>query len=88
MKKRKKERLKYETVFVLLVIVMVLGVVLGYAWRMSQVEDTGKAIIEAVTGCNQLITDELVISPTKDCGRLGTAIVGLKRGIFDYREDK
>lgn len=77
-----------SAMYLLAASVFVIGLALGYAYRMSQVEDTGKAIIEAVTGCNQLITDELVISPTVDCERQKTAILGLKRGTFDYREDK
>ena len=84
MKKRKRERLTDNTVWFLLVITLVIGVSAGYAWRMSQVEDTGKAVIEAVTGCNQLITDELVISPTKDCDKQKTAILGLRIGTFSY----
>lgn len=84
MGKGKKERLKRETVWFLLVVSLFCGVALGYSWRMAQVQNTEVAIVEALRGCNQLITDELVIQPTKDCERLKTAIIGLKSGTFNY----
>lgn len=68
-KRRKCERIRTETVCFLLVIMLVVGVATGYAWRMMQVKNTEKTIVEALNGCNQLITDELVISPTSDCER-------------------
>lgn len=89
MKKRKRERLKHNTVYFLLTITLVMGVISGYAWRMSQVKNTEGAIVEALNGCSQLITDELVISPTLDCKGLKTAIIGLKTGTFNYvKENK
>lgn len=84
MEKHKKESLKRETVWLLLVISLFCGIALGYGWRMSQVQNTERAIVEALRGCNQLITDELVIQPTKDCERLKTAIMGLKSRTFNY----
>ena len=68
----------------LFIVVWVLGIVLGYGWRMSQVKNTERAIVEALNGCSQLITDELVISPTSDCGKFKTAILGLRIGMFSY----
>lgn len=75
---------KWTILCQVLLVSFVLGVGVGYFYRMSQVKNTESAIVEALTVCNQLITDELVISPTKDCERQKTAIVGLKRGTFNH----
>ena len=73
-----------SAMYLLAASVFVIGLALGYAYRMSQVKNTEKAIMEALNGCNQLITDELVISPTVDCERQKTAILGLRSGTFNY----
>ncbi|MBT9169590.1 MAG: hypothetical protein DDT19_02952 [Syntrophomonadaceae bacterium] len=74
-----KRMFSHETLYFCIVIALALGIILGYAWRMAQV-DTEKAIVEALQGCRPLITEELMLLPTYDCEGLKTAILKLRTG--------
>ena len=82
-----KKTIKIDLACFLLAITLVVGVIAGYAWRMAQI-DEGKVerdIVYALQNCEILITDELVISPTKRCGeKQNTAIIGLKSKTWNY----
>ena len=79
--------IKTDLVLFMLVIVLTLGIIGGYAWRMAQIDEnkTEKEIVEALRTCEPLITDELIISPVKDCLKNNrTAIIGLKSKTWNY----
>lgn len=64
----------------MLLIVLMLGVSLGYFWRYKQVPSVEKAIVMALEGCYSLQTDELIVIPDKECERLEIGIIGLRKG--------
>ena len=80
--------IKTDLVLFLLVIVFVLGLIAGYAWRMSQTADTMNLeanIVTALQICEPLQTEELVIQPVHDCLKNNnTAIIGLTKKTWNY----
>ena len=79
--------IKRDLVWFIVVIVFTLGITLGYGWRVWQIDEhkTERNIVYALQNCEILITDELVMSPTKRCGeKQNTAIIGLKSRTWGY----
>lgn len=76
--------IKTDVVWFLVVIVFVVGLIAGYAWRMAQVKSIERDIVQALTNCKQLITDELVIAPVQNCEKTKTAVMGLRKNTFQF----
>lgn len=80
----KNKTITKDIVYFMLVIVFAIGLILGYAWRVAQVKSIERDIIQSLTNCEQLITDELVISPEHGCRKYHNAVISLRSQTFNY----
>lgn len=83
-----KKTVDLDTACFVMVILLVVGIATGYTWHMAQVKAIEDDIVYALTNCKQLITEELVITPNLGCESLKTGTVGLKKGTFNYYNNK